>query len=466
MRAYIMFFCLWTLSSVSINAQADGISLCGMAERVRKFGVRIPQEKVYVHMDNTAYAPGDTLWFKAYLRMTNTDCPSRVSKTLYVELRDPDGYLKERKLVWMTKGEGDGYFALTDSTYFQGGFYELRAYTRWQLNWGATEHQHTPMAEKWFFNKAATRDFFRDYEKLYSRVFPVYSEYEELGDELYPVMRKRPLMRRFRREEALTEPRLSLFPEGGNLVVGVQNLVAFEATTDDGKWLEGWLRVGEDSVRTMHRGRGIFLITPHVGQKTWVTFTCDDGRTVKASLDKPDETGVSLCLSAGNTGRTAQMRIAGNLDADSLAVTLMHEGRVEDFCVLADLPLQEGARVLRLDSAQAAEVHQLTVYDTQGCILADRLFFTAEASDLQPTLTVSGQQKHYEPYAPVTLTVRGKATGANVSVAVQSSRGAVELNDNGSILTEMLLASEEVSCLMRHGILSGTTRSTVRLSTC
>lgn len=443
MRTYIVFFCLWALaSSMSINAQADGTSLQRMAERVRKFGARIPQEKVYVHMDNTAYAPGDTVWFKAYLRMTNTDCPSRVSKTLYVELRDPDGYLKERKQVWMTGGEGDGYFALTDSTYFQGGFYELRAYTRWQLNWGATEHRHTPMAERWFFNKAAARDFFRDYEKLYSRVFPVYSEYEEVGDALYPVMRTRPLMRRFRHEEAPAEPTLSLFPEGGNLVAGVQNLVAFEAATEDGKWLEGWLRVGEDSVRTVHRGRGTFLITPQAGQQTRVTFTCADGRTVTASLDKPDETGVSLCVGAGSTGRTALMRLAGSLDADSLAVTLMHEGRVEDFHVLSGLPLREGARVLSLDSAQAAGVHQLTVYDTRGRILADRLFFTAEAGDLQPTLTVSGQQEYYEPYAPVTLTLRGKAAGANVSVAVQSGRGAVELNDNGSILTEMLLASE------------------------
>lgn len=173
-----------------------------------------------------------------------------------------------------------------------------------------------------------------------------------------------------------------------------------------------------------------------------MTFNCADGRTVTALLDKPDETGVSLCVGAGSTGRTAQMRIAGSLDADSLAVTLMHEGRVEDFHVLAGLPLREGARVLSLDSAQAAGVHQLTVYDTRGRILADRLFFTAKAGDLRPTLTVSGQQEHYEPYAPVTLTLRGKAAGANVSVAVQSGRGAVELNDNGSILTEMLLASE------------------------
>lgn len=91
-----------------------------MVERVTRFGERIPQEKVFVHMDNTSYMQGDTIWFKAYLRRTDTDKPSHISHTLYVELRDPDGYLKERKQIWMTNGEGDGYFSLADSTYCWG----------------------------------------------------------------------------------------------------------------------------------------------------------------------------------------------------------------------------------------------------------------------------------------------------------------------------------------------------------
>lgn len=116
--------------AVSASAQSEGTLFHNMVERVTKFGERIPQEKVYVHMDNTSYLHGDTIWFKAYLRRTDTDKPSNVSHTLYVELRDPDGYLKERKQIWMTNGEGDGYFSLADSSFCFGGYYELRAYTR------------------------------------------------------------------------------------------------------------------------------------------------------------------------------------------------------------------------------------------------------------------------------------------------------------------------------------------------
>ena len=73
--------------AVSASAQSEGTLFHNMVERVTKFGERIPQEKVYVHMDNTSYLHGDTIWFKAYLRRTDTDKPSNVSHTLYVELR-------------------------------------------------------------------------------------------------------------------------------------------------------------------------------------------------------------------------------------------------------------------------------------------------------------------------------------------------------------------------------------------
>ena len=393
-------------------------------------------------MDNTAYFQGDTIWFKAYLRRTDTDKPSHVSNTLYVELRDPDGYLKERKQIWMTAGDGDGFFALADSSFCFGGYYELRAYTRWQLNWGTKEHPHTSIAEKWFFNKAAARDFFRDYEKLYSRVFPIYSEYEEVDGEMYPVMWTRPLRRQFKKDPQPAKLTLTFYPEGGNLVAGVENRVAFEAAMDDGQSLEGWLHIGKDSVFTQNRGRGSFTITPKPGEKTEVTFVTKNGRNIKSTLDKPDADGVSMQLARQTDGWYAEMSMAGNLCTDSLAVTLMCEGRIEDFCTFVSLPEKGGTRVWHLDKATKSGVHQITVLDTQGRIMADRLFFVANQDDMKPTLEIDGKKESYAPYEPISLSINGKDSGGNVSLAVRSDRGATYLNDNGNILTEMLLASE------------------------
>ena len=51
-------------------------------ERLSAFGQRIPQEKVFIHMDNTCYFMGDTIWFSAYTRQTNTGQPSQMSGVL------------------------------------------------------------------------------------------------------------------------------------------------------------------------------------------------------------------------------------------------------------------------------------------------------------------------------------------------------------------------------------------------
>ena len=56
-----------------------------------------PQERVYLHFDNTAYYLGETMWFKAYVTEGVKDTPSTLSKVLYVELCAPEGYVVETK---------------------------------------------------------------------------------------------------------------------------------------------------------------------------------------------------------------------------------------------------------------------------------------------------------------------------------------------------------------------------------
>ena len=120
---------------------------------------------------------------------------TELSKILYVELLTPDGYVVERQQLEMPDGMANGMFVLEDSLY--AGYYELRAYTRWMLNFGQREHPHRTWVEDMFYNRQMAHDFFRDYDKLYSRVFPVYDKPEEEGR--YPKdMTVRPLRRYYK----------------------------------------------------------------------------------------------------------------------------------------------------------------------------------------------------------------------------------------------------------------------------
>ena len=93
------------------------------------------QEKVYLHFDNNCYFLGDTIWYKAYVVLADDNTPEPLSRILYVELLNEQGYLMERQQLEINKlGQADGCFAICDTTF--AGFYEVRAYTKWMLNFG------------------------------------------------------------------------------------------------------------------------------------------------------------------------------------------------------------------------------------------------------------------------------------------------------------------------------------------
>ena len=422
-------------------------------ERLSAFGNTIPQEKVFVHMDNTSYQLGDTIWFTAYTRQTNTGRPSDVSGVLYVELYGQEGYMIERKLIQMKKGRGSGFFALTNQIQY-AGFYELRAYTRWQLNWGLFEHKHTD--KLYFATKRQEKEYYRDYEKLYSRVFPVYDKPVEPG-EFNHDMTLRAMRRLYNTEPEKRELKLSLYPEGGNLVEGQPCRIAFEAAWENGEWAEGKLIYGNDSAKVQNRGRGLFEVTPQKGMKQEVLFVTKDGQTAKAKLPKAEQTGVSLRLKEGSDGWSSRIYNTTDLPTDSLALSLMHEGRLVDCCAMTELAEEEKGRLYNINDTLLTEagVYQLTVFDTQGRVYADRLFFARGKEGLGPTLSIEGLKDEYQPYEKVELKVtplRLPGGGekevsplrreVSLSLSVRDDMRRDFLYDDGNILTEMLLSSE------------------------
>jgi hypothetical protein len=157
----------------ALNTHADAID---SLESVLRDKPQI-QEKIYLHLDNNCYFLGDTIWYKAYVVTADDLHPTNLSKLLYVELLNSDGFVVERQHVIVSdKGLTCGQFALSDSLY--SGYYEIRAYTKWQLNFNVTHRKYSFIDERRFYNKQMCADFFREYPGLYSRVVPVYNKVE------------------------------------------------------------------------------------------------------------------------------------------------------------------------------------------------------------------------------------------------------------------------------------------------
>ena len=405
-----------------------------MLKRLVAFGSTIPQEKVYIHMDNTSYQLGDTIWFSAYTRRTDTGKPSSVSGVLYVELYGQEGYMIERKLIQMRDGHGQGFFALNNLIQY-AGFYELRAYTRWQLNWGLYEHKHLDKIGLGFRSKQQEKEYYRDYEKLYSRVFPVYDKPDVAGD-YNRNMTLRATRRLYNTDPSKRELKVTLYPEGGNLIEGQPCRIAFESVWDDGEWAEGYLYYANDSAKVLNRGRGYFLYTPEKGIEREVRFVTPGGKTAKVKLPKAEQTGVSLRAEQTGNGWITHLSKTEDLCADSLAISLMHEGRVIDIqdynsiCTFPDSLLFEPG------------VYQMTVFDTQGHIYADRLFFSKGKQEMKPTLQIEGIKDEYQPYEPVSIRLKTIEGKNNLSLTVRDESRRDYLHDDSNILTEMLLSSE------------------------
>ncbi len=449
-KTFVLFFLL------PILAFAEESALEMLSQRQAAFGRTIPQEKVFIHMDNTSYQLGDTIWFSAYTRRTDTDKPSDVSGVLYVELYGQEGYLIERKLIQMEEGHGSGFFAL--NKYIQyAGFYELRAYTRWQLNWGRFERKHTEDIKTWFASKRQEKEYFRDYEKLYSRVFPVYDKPLEPGEYTHD-MTLRAMRRLYPNPADNPKLTLSLYPEGGNLVEGMPCRVAFEACFDTGEWAEGWVVYDGDSIKTVNRGRGLFEVVPQKGLEKEVLFVSKDGKQAKAKLPKPEPTGVSLKVEQTDSGWVAHIRHTADLQDDSLGMSLMCEGKLvkneelrmknEEFAAAvptsssAISSVENSSFFILRSSLNKSGVYQLTVFDTKGRVFADRLFFNRGKEDMMPTLSIKGLKEEYQPYEPVNLTVKAPPSKSSISISVRDDFRRDCLYDDSNILTEMLLSSE------------------------
>ena len=435
-------FIICTFITLNLTAQANlPTTLDGWADRLQKFGASIPQEQIFIHTDNTCYFLGDTLYYKAYVRRSDGK-PSRVSKVLYVELLNQDGYLVQRQLLELEKGEAHGDFVLNDTLY--GGYYELRAYTRWQLNWGETQHPHTDYAEKWFFNKKMAKEYYRDYEKLYSKVFPVFDKPKAPG-EYEHFMTLRPLRRQYKADNELPKAVVQLFPEGGHLIAGVKNRVAFEANDDEGMHIEGTLAIMDGSgnkvaeAKTEQRGRGSIEFIPTSGTKYTAEFTWKY-KAGKPSLPKIEADGCAMMLTQQNGEAKVELALAGTAANEPLGMTVMNQGQV-----LAFEELGSGATfsvTLTPDKLKTG-VCQVTVFNAEGRVYADRLFFVRQNDFQAQSITFADiDDTPTKPFEPISLRVQSNAPNETVSIAVRDAAHTEYIYDSGNILTEMLLSSQ------------------------
>ena len=423
---------VWCMIGI-LPASADGID--DIRNALQASSISQVQEKVYVHTDNQCYFVGDTLWYKAYVVRADNLQPTDMSRILYVELLSPDGLLVERQnIVISQKGYTCGQFVLKDSLY--SGYYELRAYTRWMLNFNVRHHRYRRDETWWFYNKQMAADYFRIWDGLYSRVFPLYSKPDEPGDYDARRMYQRPKTRIPRQKKDNLV--VTFYPEGGHLIQGVENRVAFDCTDQHGEAVNIKGTVEADGmqpidIKTEYMGRGSFLVTP-TDKRLKARFTFR-GQEYSVSLPKAEKQGVAIRLD----GDQLTINAVGLPQDKEYGYSILCRGKVLRVESLVSQLLTLNSQLL------PTGVNDLTIFDSDGQILADRLFFVNNHDKDGDRITTTLEPTHtWQPYEKVEVPVQLPSTTEPTvfSLSVFDTNTDEPTYNDGNIMTDLLLSSE------------------------
>lgn len=427
MRHILAF--LFLLATLAVRAQNSDSELNGILtymKRAMLFNQVMPQEKVYLHLDNTGYFMGEKIWFKAYVTRADNGKPTNLSRVLYVELVNPSGDIITTRKLHIQDGTAHGDLPL-DSIY-STGFYEVRAYTRYMTNWGNGG--------------------------IFSRALPVFKRPKTEGDysrmemEEYGYTRRLPPLRNDEEGDSLTEKdsrgiRVRFFPEGGRIIKGQPTRIAFVVTDKQGSPLEtGGAVLGsdkeiKDAVTTSHDGRGIFQYTAD-GTPSYLRIADDKSRQHDFRLPEADEEGITLTMNTlDDESVTALITASPTLHGRLMGYTLMHNGTV----IKADTMLTVSAMELEFDrSTLPAGVSQLTLFTADGHIQAERLFFICPPRDERDSIRISTSVPFPKPCGKITIDIQ---TEPNARLSFSAIDAATMVNGaEGNAQTYMLLSSE------------------------
>lgn len=401
----------------NVKSPADNISK--FIQTTMKFNRVFPQEKVYMHFDNTGYFIGERIWFKAYVLSSDSNRYTHLSKVLYVELVNPSGDVLEQHKLEIKNGQAWGDFEL--KKVLISGFYEVRAYTRYMTNWGK--------------------------DGIFSRVFPIFRRTETEGDYSKKVIDEISYLKRlpdYREKDSIKVQKLNVhfYPEGGKLIQGKLSKVAFDVTDENGAHQEliGMLINSGDTLKkisTIREGRGVFSFIPSAKPATLI-LRDKKGRDRDFTLPIADKEGCALRVNTlSNYDVIAELDATKNLQGQLVGMVITHNGTVMD-CDTVTLSKATITHFFK-KSKLADGVNQLTIINTEGQILADRMIFIYPRKDIG-TIHISTPTEYLSPCKKVELKAESRPNTA-FSLSVRDADTQTNGYDQNAA-TWLLLSSD------------------------
>lgn len=478
---------------------------------LQKWTEENPQEKVYIHMDKPYYVLSDTIWFKAYLTKGSRHELSNLSEALYVDLiTEKDSIVKTLKLP-VNAGMSMGDFILGDE--LQEGNYRIRAYTQWMRNAdedyffdhtftvgtllsseiiSSSDFQYTDIKGKTsliatlkftkkdsvpLVNEKVEYDVVIRNKTIFSKsgktnsqgilTVDILDKYR--ADLRGAYIRTKITSRMAKVNKMISEDfpiraraekyNIQFFPEGGSLINGVSNKIAFKAIGVDGKGLAVRGKVYENGNReildfeTLKFGMGSFVMIPQEGKAYSAKCIFPDSTEQTIVLPQASNDGYALSVYQPNED---SLLVRIRVSPKSLATTLKELKSIElnliaqvsgETIIATPLKITQTMTSFWLGKdAFPTGIAQFSLFSSTGEPLNERIAFI-DSKD-QMNLNIISAKNSYKSKEKIELKLQSlsrneEPTRGNFSVTViDETKVPFEEDLESTIFSNLLLTSD------------------------
>lgn len=467
-------------------------------EAMNSLRKRFPIEKLYVDFDNEYYFTGDTIRFKAYLLNADFLTLSDHSGLLYAELDDKNNKAIKRVMLPVASGLSWGGIPLEEKN-FPDGNYTLRVYTNWMRNFGddyifkKSFYIASASAGQWLVTADGVRQ--KDQFNIHLRFIglkkqpisnrPIQLQVTDGKKSLYTgnivtsangeLSLKVSLPDKIGPQHIIITatgtnsgktgsqltiplsvagdvPHLKFMPEGETFIAGINTLIGFKASGEDGKGQQVSGYIYDDKrqkvarINTVHNGIGSFKFTPKAGETYTAEATLKDGTINYYVLPKVAISGTSLKIEQlPGDSLCVKLRVSNDLLNNGKEYYLMAAAR-GIICYAAAVHFKDTLQAMTIPySLFPSGITRFTLLNADHVPLNDRMVFIDHRDNLD--IHIQTDRAVYGVRDSIALKLRvtdksGDAVRGSFSVAVTDDGQVLKTSMENNILYSMLLTSD------------------------
>ena len=455
------------------------------------------REVIYVHTNGSVYAPGDTIWFKAYNLRSGQLNPSILGAFLNISLYDSNGEQIFTGKYNLNNGTANGQIELSDS--LKDGRYFLIAGSNFTIANSPNDiFKKELVVKKIQREEVVVKISIPD--TIYSELNLIQGELEVIGEKNTKLSQVKIKLHLQQGQDILKKdivntgksgtgkfdilipqklgndavflnaqikheglsgeltvnipvetipPTIRFFPEGGQLVEGINSKIAFEAIDVEGNPFD-FNGIITDSggkvitkINTKVLGMGSATIVPQKDERLYLQIIKPKGYKYKYDLPQPVSKGFSLQI-IENSSNNITLKVESNACAenDSVSILMLVRNKIWH---TKTAKLQDLNHFSIPVNNMPMGVAKITVFNSKGIPQAERLVFLNEDKKLY---IKHGKFKDvYEKKEIVDLNVfvqnsSHKATPGLFSVSVSPVYSGNDINWSDNIMTSLLISDD------------------------